>query len=48
MRPEILSEIAGGPALINLGLHETGDDPTMERLLRRKVRTVYAFCLRAG
>jgi hypothetical protein len=28
--PDILSEIAGGPALINLGLHETGEDPTKE------------------
>ncbi|WP_210215212.1 hypothetical protein, partial [Mesorhizobium sp. M2A.F.Ca.ET.029.05.1.1] len=30
--PDILSEIAGGPtALIHVGLHETGEDPTKER-----------------
>ncbi len=30
--PDILSEIAGGPkALIHVGLHETGEDPTTER-----------------
>ena len=32
MFPDILSEIAGGPALITLGLHETGEDLTMEFL----------------
>ncbi|CDX24526.1 conserved hypothetical protein [Mesorhizobium sp. ORS 3324] len=33
--PDILSEIAGGPkALIRMGLHETGEDPTKERKLQ--------------
>jgi hypothetical protein len=38
---DILSEIAGGPslefkrgALIHVGLHETGEDPTTEPLLQ--------------
>jgi len=29
-----------------MGLHETGEDPTKERQLQWKVRTVFAFCLR--
>jgi len=33
--PDILSEIAGGPkALIHVGLHETGEDPTTEQVLQ--------------
>jgi hypothetical protein len=32
--PDILSEIAGGSALIISSLHETGEDLTRERMLR--------------
>jgi hypothetical protein len=32
--PDILSEIAGGSALITSSLHETGEDLTRERMLR--------------
>ena len=34
MFPDILSEIAGGSALITLGLHETGEDLTTELWLQ--------------